>query len=154
MSTCDKNLPELLTRRSIFDKILLPDSQKPKNLKAIQDAISVSSVEARGLHEQETQEHCTYCQIITEANIFESDIGSQVFKPFSTLQPSCLTIMPVEAARNRGMLINQSTSCSETGLFEELSNLLLLEWVKKHLWELCKINCVTSISKLHRRAQS
>jgi hypothetical protein len=137
MSAYDKNLPELLTRRSIFDEVLPPNPENPKNLKAIQDAILAvpfPPTDTREPDEQEIEDYSTYCQIIFEPGISESDIGSRACVPLFGI-PNKLPGIHIRGGGPKWGDVGQPKLdyVPRPDYIEGISSLLLPEWVEKHL---------------------
>jgi hypothetical protein len=131
MSAYDKNLPELLTRRSIFDEVLPPNPENPKNLKAIQDAIFALPTEPDG---QGVGDYTTYCQTIFETGISELDLGSRACIPFFGI-PNKLPGIHIRGGGLKWGDVNQPKLdfVLKPDYIEGISSLLLPEWVEKHL---------------------
>jgi hypothetical protein len=81
-STYDKNLPEELTRRGVFDEILPSVSGYPKNLLAIQNAILVKDgvcTEMAQASGQEIRDYTEFCKIMASVGINETQISRRAF---------------------------------------------------------------------------
>ncbi|KUJ23825.1 uncharacterized protein LY89DRAFT_3964 [Mollisia scopiformis] len=136
MSTYDKNLPEQLTRRGIFDETLLPDPSKPKNLLAIQDALLASPSSSGTIppSEEEIRDYSVYCQIITSVGILENDLAARAFQPFFDVPLQ----VPEPHARGGKQQWGETPKPEiqqrpKPDYFEGLSSLMVSEWVEKHL---------------------
>lgn len=112
MSTYDKNLPELMTRRGILDEILPPNFAKPKNLLAIQNAIlgSPSSSDTITPSEEEISDYSVYCQIISTAGILENDLAARAFQPFLTSLYSYWSLIFEVVSSNGEIRLSQKSS--------------------------------------------
>lgn len=136
MSTYDKNLPEELTRRCIFDEILPPDPAKPKNLLAIQDALQPSPLLSDTIppSEEEIRQYSSYCQIIANPSILETDIAARAFQPFFDV-PSQLQEPHIRGSRQQWAETSEPKihQRPKPDYFEGLCSVLVPEWVQKHI---------------------
>ena len=136
MSTYDKNLPEQLTRRGIFDETLPPDPAKPKNLLAIQKSLLTPppSSDTISPSEEEISDYSVYCQIITSVGILESDLAARAFQPFFDVPPQ----LPKPHVRGGKQQWGETSKPKvhqrpKPDYFEGLDSLSVPEWVEKHL---------------------
>jgi hypothetical protein len=136
MSTYDKNLPEQLTRRGIFDEVLPPDPEKPKNLSKIQDALLISppSFDMSPPSEEDIGHYSAYCEIITSAGILETDMAAQAFEPFFGVTKP----LPKPHIRGSKQKWGETSEPKiytrpKPDYFEGLSSLMVPEWVVSHL---------------------
>lgn len=136
MSTYDKNLPEQLTRRGIFDEILPLDPAKPKNLSAIQDALLASPPSPGTVtpSDEEINQYSVYCQIITSVGILESDLAARAFVPFFGVP----IVLPKPHVRGGKQQWGETAEPKiqqrpKPDYFEGLSSYCVPEWVEKHL---------------------
>ena len=136
MSTYDKNLPEQLTRRRIFDETLPPDPSKPKNLLAIQNALFASPTPSNEIppSEEEIRDYYVYCQIIASVGILENDLATRAFLPFFDV-PLQLPEPHFRGARQQWAETSEPEihQRPKPDYFEGLSSLSVPEWVLNHL---------------------
>jgi hypothetical protein len=136
MSTYDKNLPEELTRRGIFDEVLPADPSKPKNLLAIRNALLASPPSSDTIppSEEEISDYSIYCQIITSVGILENDLAARAFQPFFNI-PLQLPDPHVRGGKQQWgeTSMPKIPQKPKPDYFEGLSSLAVPEWVEKHL---------------------
>jgi len=137
MSTYDKNLPEELTRRRVYDESFPPKLKDPKNLSAIQDVIfngNGISTDVIQPSEQDETEYVEFCRIVASVGLNEARIAGWAFNPYFDIRH------PLEEEHASGInqrwidfpepKIHQKPS---PDYFEGLVSEKLPEWVEKHL---------------------
>lgn len=137
MSTYDKNLPEELTRRRVYDELLPPDSENPMNLLAIQNAVLVEDGVSTDFVQpsvQEVTDYIEFCQIIASVGINEAQIAKRAFDLYFGIRPQ-LEEKHACGVSQRWVDFPEPKIRQKPNpdYFEGLASIVLPEWVEKHL---------------------
>lgn len=136
MSTYDKNLPETLTRKKVYDEKFPPDNNVPNNFSEIQNAIhnDDSTNQANEPSEQDIAEYITFCKNTSNTSKNEGQIAKQVFNPYFNIGYELEELH--ESGTNQKWVDfpePQDLPKPRPDYFEGLKSMTLAEWIERTL---------------------